>query len=662
MNQVIEIIEDENLEKIENKLVKGIFIVVVFIAIFFIGDLIFLKNVNNSEYELTLGFIRIFNFIISVLAFGSCLISYNRLKKYSVFLISLMYLILSIDILLGNLDYMSFYFTKYTLSNYITVSTSTLRLFLIILAILPKNKLSTLIVNNKNNSILLIIIYTIIVGYIESIYISSYFHDSKLLFISYNLLLISIYLLCTYKLFKLAIKEKEYLFMVLGSSIFTLSIKAIYAIQGTIITSFYIKLMSVSITYISFLIVIAGGFIELYLHICKSNVLQDNLKVFYNLVENNKHSSMYISKENGKIIYANKAIKEYFFNSDNVNLSELEDIIKEKKDELDNYEDKKYLYENGTLKKILRYKNKRVIDYSAQLISIGKNDEDSDIAVSFIDISDEVNREIELEKLKVYDKEKNDFISNISHELRTPLNIFYSTVQLLDAMSVNENCDFRKKYDEYKKTLHINCKRMNRLINNIIDISKIDEGVLNLNFGNYNIVSLVEDISLSVVNYASLKSINIEFDTDNEEYIIKCDPLMIEKVILNLLSNAIKFSNEGDNIYVSIEKVDEYIVINIEDEGIGISKENHEKIFKKFIQVDKTYTRKTEGSGIGLNIVKSIVDIHKGYIKLNSELNIGSKFSVYLPNIYTEDSDIKTYDINNDNVQTELSDIYELSK
>ncbi len=657
MNQII---KDESLEKIESRVFKGISIVVFIIATFFIGNLFFIKKINISTYESTLVFIRIFNSILSILAFGSCLISYNRIKKYNVFLISLIYLILSIDILMGQLDYISFYHKEFTLSNYITVLTSMLRLFLLILAISPKNKLSSLIVNNKNKSILLVVVYTIIFGRIESIYTPSNFYDSSLLFILYNLLLISIYILCTYKLFKLAIYEKEYLFIVLGSSIFTLAIKAMYAIQGTNTTSFYIKLMSVSITYISFLIVIAGGFIELYLYICKGKVLNDNLKIFYNLVENNKHSAMYIRKENSKIIYANKRMKEYFFNSHEVSLEKLESIINAKLEVIYKYEDKKYLYKNGTLRGILKDENKKTVDYSAQLINMGRGE--IDIAVSFIDISDEINMEIELEKLKVYDKEKNDFISNISHELRTPLNIFYSTIQLLDTISKNKNCDFRLKYEEYKKTLHINCKRMNRLINNIIDISKIDEGILKTNFGNYNIVSIVEDVTLSVVNYATLKSISIQFDTDTEEHIIKCDPLMIEKVMLNLLSNAIKFSKEGSSVHISIEESNEYIIINVEDEGIGILKEYHDKIFDKFFQVDKTSTRINEGSGIGLSIVKSIVDIHNGYIKVDSQLGIGSKFSIYLPNIYNKNSNVKTYNVNDENIQIELSDIYELSK
>ena len=128
-------------------------------------------------------------------------------------------------------------------------------------------------------------------------------------------------------------------------------------------------------------------------------------------------------------------------------------------------------------------------------------------------------------------------------------------------MSENEDLDFKLMYEKYKKPLHVNCKRMLRLINNVMDISNIDTGILKPNFGNYDIVSISEDITLSVVNYALLKSINIQFDTNVEEHTIKCDPTMIERVLLNLLSNAIKFSKQNKNIYVDLTVKEKWVQI-----------------------------------------------------------------------------------------------------
>ena len=262
--------------------------------------------------------------------------------------------------------------------------------------------------------------------------------------------------------------------------------------------------------------------------------------------------------------------------------------------------------------------------------------------------------------MKVYNKEKIEFMSNISHELRTPINIFYSTIQLLDISLLKSDKDFREVYAKYKRTLHVNCKRMLRLINNVVDISKIETGILKGKFDYYNLISIVEDVTLSVVNYAHLKSINIQFDTNEEEFITKCDPSMMERVLLNLLSNAIKFTPENKNIYVNIYVNDDFAEINIKDEGIGISKSDKAAIFERFVQADKSLTRENEGSGIGLSIVKSIIDLHDGYISVESEVGKGSTFKIILPNRYDGYINYKIYDINNYNTELELSDIYEV--
>jgi hypothetical protein len=655
-------------QQIENKILIGkekkiftyIVAAVLLISLVLISNIFLNKDVNGSYLESTLGFIKFFNSVLSMLAFGTCLISYNRLKKDSIFIISLMYLGLAMGILLGHIDYFSFYYDEFTISNYITVSTSLLRIFILIVAILPKNKLRLLIVKNKEVSILFVIIYSIVFGFLENRLGHSKLYDSSQFFILYNIFLMIIYVICSVKLFTKGIKEKDYLFIILSSSIFMLAIKAIYAIYGINIVSFYVKLTSVSITYICLLIVILGAFFELYMYICKTKLLNDNLSVFYNLTDNNKHNFMFILSEDEELLYANKKIKEHYLKSENSDINEIEFILKQKinsigrKEEIMNSLDK-----NGVWRGIIKNEiNNKTIDCSIQSINMNKNKRA--IAINYMDISDEISIELELEKLKVYDKEKSEFISNISHELRTPLNIFYSTIQLLDKFSTKEDLDFKLTYAKYKKTLHLNCKRMLKLINNVIDISKIDIGLLKANFENYNIVSIVEEVTLSVVNYALLKSINIQFDTNKEEHIIKCDSSMIERMMLNLLSNAIKFSQENKNIYVRVFITDEWIQIDVQDEGMGISKNAQQIIFEKFIQADKSFTRMNEGSGIGLSIVKSIINLHEGDIYVDSEINKGSILKILLPNKRLESLDFKVYDINNYNIELELSDIYQI--
>ena len=657
---MLKILKDKSFKEKEKKLFLYIVIILSLISVALVSNIFFLRDTDISHLEFTLGFVRLFNSILSILAFGSCLISYYRLKNDSIFIISLMYLGLAMGIILGQIDYLSFYYVEFTLSNYIIVSTSMLRISILIITILPNNKLRNLIIHNKIASILFVVVYSILFGSLEKSLNTISIYDSSKFFIMYNLFLMIVYIICSIKLLLTGIKEKEYLFLVLSASIFILAIKAAYAIYGANIVSFNVKLTSVSITYIFSLIVIAGGFIELYMYIQRTRVLNDRLSTFYDLTDRNMHSFMFLCDENGDILYANKKLKENYFETDDVDIHELNSILKNKINSLDNKDNIiKLVNENGGWRGIVKNEEEnKTIDCSVQLINTVEGYKA--IAATYMDISDEISLELELEKFKVYDKEKSEFISNISHELRTPLNIFYSTVQLLDRMSENETLDFKLMYKKYKKPLHVNCKRMLRLINNVMDISNIDTGILKPNFGNYDIVSISEDITLSVVNYASLKSINIQFDTNVEEHIIKCDPTMIERILLNLLSNAIKFSEKNKNIYVDLNVEDKWVQIEVKDEGIGINDNVKHIIFDKFVQVDKSFTRMNEGSGIGLSIVKSMIDLHNGNISVESEVNVGSTFKILLPNECLNDSYFETYDINNSSTELELSDIYEV--
>ena len=657
---MLKILKDKGFKEKEKKLFVYIIVILSLISVALVSNIFFLRDTDTSHLEFTLGFVRLFNSILAILAFGSCLISYYRLKNDSIFIISLMYLGLAMGIILGQIDYLSFYYVEFTLSNYIIVSTSMLRIFILIITILPNNKLRNLIIHNKIASILFVVVYSILFGSLEKSLNTISIYDSSKFFIMYNLFLMIVYIICSIKLLLTGIKEKEYLFVVLSASIFILAIKAAYAIYGANIVSFNVKLTSVSITYIFSLIVIAGGFIELYMYIQRTRVLNDRLSTFYDLTDRNMHSFMFLCDENGDILYANKKLKENYCGTDNVDMHKLNSILKNKINSLDNKDNIiKLVNENGGWRGIVKNEEEnKTIDCSVQLINTVEGHKA--IAATYMDISDEISLELELEKFKVYDKEKSEFISNISHELRTPLNIFYSTVQLLDRMSENETLDFKLMYKKYKKPLHVNCKRMLRLINNVMDISNIDTGILKPNFGNYDIVSISEDITLSVVNYASLKSINIQFDTNVEEHIIKCDPTMIERILLNLLSNAIKFSEKNKNIYVDLNVEDKWVQIEVKDEGIGINDNVKHIIFDKFVQVDKSFTRMNEGSGIGLSIVKSMIDLHNGNISVESEVNVGSTFKILLPNECLNDSYFETYDINNSSTELELSDIYEV--
>jgi signal transduction histidine kinase len=229
-------------------------------------------------------------------------------------------------------------------------------------------------------------------------------------------------------------------------------------------------------------------------------------------------------------------------------------------------------------------------------------------------------------------------------------------------LSNNSFEDKKEKFYSYNLSIKQNCFRLIKLINNILDLSKIKSGFEKFSSGNENIVEVVEDIVESVSDYVTYKELNIIFDTDTEEKIIACDPEKIERIMLNLISNAIKFSNPGGDIFVNVSDKGEFVEILVKDNGIGIDKMHLDSIFKRFYQEDKSLSRNAEGSGIGLSLVKSFVEMHGGEIKVESEIGKGSTFTIRLPSKAAEqNSEIKSEtDIKNkiDLLSIEFSDIY----
>jgi signal transduction histidine kinase len=272
----------------------------------------------------------------------------------------------------------------------------------------------------------------------------------------------------------------------------------------------------------------------------------------------------------------------------------------------------------------------------------------------------ELNETVEYEKLRAA------FFANISHELRTPLTVIFSAEQMMDLIIKREDFQNRNKdITQYMEVIKQNCFRLIRLVANLIDITKIDAGYFSVVLENYDIIKVVEDITLSVAAFIEGRDINLIFDTEIEELIIACDPDKIERIILNLLSNAVKFTPKEGSIYVNIFEKADRVSIHIKDTGIGIPESMRQSIFERFVQVDKTISRKCEGSGIGLSLVKSLVDLHDGTIRLISEEGKGSEFIIELPK-RTAASEIKTQQDNfineNQNVEKiniEFSDIYQ---
>ncbi|KAF5051736.1 Adaptive-response sensory-kinase SasA [anaerobic digester metagenome] len=278
--------------------------------------------------------------------------------------------------------------------------------------------------------------------------------------------------------------------------------------------------------------------------------------------------------------------------------------------------------------------------------------------------NDLIENEEQLLKSNEHNKIITEFFSNISHELKTPINVILSAVQLLMIKCVDDSSDYNEKSAKLLNVIKQNGYRLIRLVNNLLDMSKFDSGFLKLNLCNENIVSIVEDITLSVADYIKSKGVSIIFDTDVEELLMAVDCDKIERIILNLLSNAVKFTNNGDDIFVFVIDEEETVKISVKDTGVGIPEDKLKVIFDRFGQVEKTLIRNKEGTGIGLSLVKNLVEIHGGSISVNSKVGEGSEFIVELPvtliDEKEEDMCSPYYSSGKvDNILVEFSDIYQ---
>lgn len=254
---------------------------------------------------------------------------------------------------------------------------------------------------------------------------------------------------------------------------------------------------------------------------------------------------------------------------------------------------------------------------------------------------------------------RNDFFANISHEFRTPINIILASLQLLE----NNKDKAQETIEKYTGKIKQNAFRLLKLSNNVIDLTKMDVGSEILHLENHNMISIIEEVTLSVVGYAENNGIDIIFDTEVEELVMACDIEKIERVMLNLLSNAVKFTPRGGQIKVNVALKGQKLAIMVSDTGIGIPKEKCETIFDRFIQVDTSLRRRCEGSGMGLAIVKSIVDMHQGTISASSIIGQGTLFTVELPVYVQQEKHIKSYSMreNEDKAKRcsiEFSDVY----
>ena len=231
------------------------------------------------------------------------------------------------------------------------------------------------------------------------------------------------------------------------------------------------------------------------------------------------------------------------------------------------------------------------------------------------------------EKILEADKVKNEFLANISHELRTPLN---SILGFSDILGTQLYGNLNPKQEEYINDIKVSATHLLGMINEVLDMSKIEANAMKVVKSAFWISRAVDEVVNIVSPLAQKKNIKL-IKNMAVDFEVFADYQKIQQILYNLVSNAIKYSPENDEVEISINSDDENFRILVHDNGIGIDKKYHGKIFAKFVQLDSAYTKKESSTGLGLTITKELVELHGGKISLISEVNNGSTFIVEIP-------------------------------
>ncbi|MBD0388545.1 MAG: response regulator, partial [Nostoc sp. C3-bin3] len=255
-----------------------------------------------------------------------------------------------------------------------------------------------------------------------------------------------------------------------------------------------------------------------------------------------------------------------------------------------------------------------------------------------IDITDRKQAEQEREQLlereqaaradaEAANRMKDEFLATLSHELRTPLNAILGWTQLLRSRKFDETTTSRAL-----ETIERNTRSLNQLIEDVLDVSRIIKGTLHLNIHRVKLVPLVETAIDTVYPAAQAKEISINWKFDPELGVVVGDANRLQQVVWNLLSNAVKFTPKGGRVDVQLERIESHVQIRVSDTGVGIAAEFLSHVFERFRQEDSSITRSHGGLGLGLAIVRHLVELHGGTVSAESPgIGQGATFIVNLP-------------------------------
>ncbi|HYT96959.1 MAG TPA: ATP-binding protein, partial [Casimicrobiaceae bacterium] len=231
-------------------------------------------------------------------------------------------------------------------------------------------------------------------------------------------------------------------------------------------------------------------------------------------------------------------------------------------------------------------------------------------------------------QLEIANQHKSEFLANMSHELRTPLNAIIGFSEVLLERLFG---DVNEKQDDYLKDIHSSGRHLLSLINDILDLSKVEAGRMELEPTSFNLPAAVDNAMTLIRERAQQHNVALSANVDTTFGEIVADERKFKQILLNLLSNAVKFTPDGGRIDVTARRADAQTMISVRDTGVGIAVHDQAAVFEEFRQVGHDYMRKQEGTGLGLALTKKFVELHGGRIWLESELGKGSTFTFTIP-------------------------------
>ena len=353
------------------------------------------------------------------------------------------------------------------------------------------------------------------------------------------------------------------------------------------------------------------------------NIVMKKEKIFKSFFQNVPIPLIILNKETLRIAFANSS----FINVEN---KSLKSIINKKITSVINIDEGKFNnlnYSEG--KRILRgsISNKGDLKYfDIELIDSSTSGDEIIVILNDVTSNVKVDSMKEAIQNKMLEENlKRDFLSNISHDLKTPINVIYSATQLEECLIKNSNISGLKKYNTISKQ---NCISLIRLANNLIDTSRIESDYISANLKVKNIVDIIENIIATLVDYAHNNNVNLIFDTNEEEVYVELDEDFMQRIIVNLISNSIKFCDYNGMIKINVHASDKKVEVSVQDNGIGMEEEFIKDIFNRYSMGKNNEAKSNKGTGIGMFVVKRLMEIQNGNVFVNSKIGEGTRFDL----------------------------------